>query len=344
MAPAAKASDSVGVAERAGRSALAARVPAIKTTGNYELDSEAESLREMKMDIIDAIVQSDAHVLALHGVLAKRLRNQGVPKRDDFFDDISVVGRLPDDWMGGWISQVSDLGASDILRIRQFDNEAVLQLFVFATQLPPRLKLPDACRSKRLMVAPANSRHDAYMKRLSTFKAGGGVLPSGQLNFLNKIYRMTWENNRLTSIQYGADGTALTIPSHVHIMRDFEFEMGYLDGEARVVKRPMPAMKLITFWDKRSGPGPHTHDIITGGNNKRIATLVAELDAQIQEADRQRTAGMYHNDIKNQLDEQKSEQRKASMKRAQQAAMVSLAAKRTKRTLSLGGTQATSSA
>lgn len=167
MAPGADSPDAAGAFERSGRSALEQKVPAVNSSGKYELDREAESLREMKMDIVGAIV--GAHIVALHGVLARGLRTARVPNGEEFIDDIRVVARLPDDWMVTWIADVSDLNASDIARVSQFETEAVLQLFLSATQLPPRLKLPDACRSKRRMVALANSRRIAYNTRLRAF-------------------------------------------------------------------------------------------------------------------------------------------------------------------------------
>lgn len=338
MAPRqAMSSVALATANPNGRTALALRFPAAKVTGNYEKDSEADSLREMKMDIVDAIVASDAHVVALHGVLSKRLREMHNPKGTEYFDDISTVGKLPEEWLGSWLCEVSDLRAADIINIQKFDSEAALQLFMYATQLPSKLKLPEECRAKRVMVALANHRHDLYGKRLRAFKASTGIRPTGQLHFLNKAYKMVWTEGRLTELEH-ISKAKVAIPAHVHIMRDFTYECGYLDSEAKVVKAPMPPMKLSSFWCKKDRLGPWEHEVIGGGKNKSISDLCAKIAVQFEEEDRARMAGVSNEDIKGKLEQQRSEQRKETMKRAQEAAMTALQAKRSKRSISLNGT------
>lgn len=320
---------------------MALKMPAAKVTGNYELDSEADSLREMKMDIVDAIVASDAHVVALHGVLCKRLRESSTPKGNEYFDEIGLVSKLPEEWLGSWLCEVSDLRPADIVSIQKFDSDSVLQLFMYATQLPAKLRLPDECRAKRVMVALANHRHELYGRRLRSFRSSSGILPTGQLHFLNRAYKMVWTENRLSELEH-ISKEKVTIPAHVHIMRDFTYECGYLDSEAKVVKAPMPAMKLCSFWDKKVRVGPYQHEVIGGGKNKIINDLCSKIATQMEKEDRERMAGISNDDIKDKLDQHKTEQRKETMKRAQEAAMTALQAKRSKRAISLSGLATTS--
>ena len=62
------------------RSAYGMKMPNISKTGNEEIDEQAESNRQLLMDVIDVCLDNPKHILPLFGSLKKRLAQVGQPQ------------------------------------------------------------------------------------------------------------------------------------------------------------------------------------------------------------------------------------------------------------------------
>ena len=78
----------------------------------------------------------------------KRLQSAGVPTCVGLFDELTVAGKLEEQWLISWIVTNSDFDIADIIAAKDFDADAVYLLFQFATQIPYAAKLPAEARSK----------------------------------------------------------------------------------------------------------------------------------------------------------------------------------------------------
>lgn len=146
--PAPKASDGgsrVSQSPRVGaHTPLAMKVPQPPRTGNPILDGDADARRECFMTIIDALQEDPSEVLPTFNELTKRLRMKAkqLQVEGDKFASVTVFGKTEEDFATSFILSKSDMSLSDLVKAKQKDDSAVMQLLQYMLQYSPQFALP----------------------------------------------------------------------------------------------------------------------------------------------------------------------------------------------------------
>lgn len=116
----------------AKRSAAAMRVPTKKKTGNQVADDEADMQRQLLQDLIDDLIAHPQHIVAVHTAHAKHKHQGSATQTEGMMQSVSVLSRLPQDFMMGFITSHSDLHGGDIVGCMRHDNDSLIHIFQLA--------------------------------------------------------------------------------------------------------------------------------------------------------------------------------------------------------------------
>ena len=246
----------------------AERLPPPRKTGDELIDGDAHTRYDMFKQIVTECIEDDSHVPALFSCLRKRMQAQsqadGV-ESSQRFKVLTTFRSIEAEWLCEWVSSVSDLSVMDLVTARRFDGDAVLFLASFATQIPLRLNMPPECFVKGVLKRLLDSRTALLGRRLSVFKASGGIKSDGSLNLLQLAYRPVFDSDdRLTSLLH-CSGKEVAVPEAL-ISKSWVLVDNYSDWNAHFRKDPMPPVKCHLFYKGSAAAGPYCVPALTASS------------------------------------------------------------------------------
>eukprot|EP00969_Alexandrium_andersonii_P121829 5386462-Alexandrium_andersonii.AAC.1 len=176
---------------------LANKVPKVKKSGNADVDARQLADRACFMTVIDACLKDPSMIATAYAAIQKSKESQvfGIDTHDKavLFDKVTQADRLPSDWVYQFITQHTDLQMSDLVSILKQDPEGPMKIFIFLTEFPSCMRLPQTACNKMVMYNVAHDRIVAIGNRGEKFKEKGHVTADGTLDFkAHGCYKLTF--------------------------------------------------------------------------------------------------------------------------------------------------------
>lgn len=245
-------SGAIAMSPRVGvHTPLAMKVPQPPRTGNPILDGDADARRECFMTIIDVLQEDSSEVLPTFNELAKRLRMKAKQLQcdGDKFSAVTVFGKTDEDFATSFILSKSDMTLNDLVKAKQHDDAAVMQLLQYMLQYAPNLRYPEEAVVKEVTSRVFCSREALMGQRLRKFKASGGFVASGTINWKKGAYELVFTAEVLTEIRHRS-GDVVTADNTIRIDKAYTLHMNWDDFGAHLAKPATPNVNLAAFFKK----------------------------------------------------------------------------------------------
>lgn len=186
----------------------------------------------------------------------KRLKNTHEAKdracNTETFGGFGKVCKLDEDILAEWIVNNSDLQSSHVTAMKKFDNDSPYHVYCHAVGLSLQFVMPDELKMVAVWRGWSDWRHEQLGKRLQTFRAQGGLLPSGQVNWKNKLFDMRFaESGILTHMTHLQSGVEAKIPKKITISKSYDFKNFWCEADAYLKMDPFPGVKITALFDKK---------------------------------------------------------------------------------------------
>lgn len=324
--------------------AAAQRLPQPAKTGNRLIDSEQEAVHKQFIALVDACIQDRSFIVPLYSLLSERqsimrVQPQGVGSADAFNKAPTAIGQLTsgefEQWTLQYLCTKSDLTSADLLNAIKADDGALGQLLTYATRLPPSMKVSAQCSVKGIMAKVLDHYRELSGNKLKTFKKCGGIRKDGALNWSAGVYTLKIVKGSITEVTHSSTKQSVKIADYglnvEHILLD-----NWTDGAA-LHRKPLPPIKLNTFFDKKGKKGPWAIDE-SNFKAKSVMNVCYEKYCEWESARAQASGEGGDQEMqraKCQLAEMHSAKRKTMSKSAREKAMEVLQQKKSQRSISL---------
>lgn len=318
------------------------KVPQPPRTGNPILDGDADARRECFMTIIDALQEDPSEVLPTFNELTKRLRMKAkqLQVEGDKFASVTVFGKTEEDFATSFILSKSDMSLSDLVKAKQKDDSAVMQLLQYMLQYSPSLRYPEEAAVKEVTSRVFASREVLMGERLRRWKASGGLVAGGAVNWKKGAYQLVFAEGLLTELKHHS-GDAIKIEDGIRIDNSYTLHANWDDFAAHLAKPPMPNVNLSMFF-KKAGTGPWKHKRMTGACKEFARDVQAVFNQWQNDMDEARRAQAQIRQSSNAAAEAlksvETDKRKQSLLKARETAQNKIAEVKRRRTISLSTT------
>jgi hypothetical protein len=297
-------------------------------------------MQEIFMTLVDSLIDDRSHVMPLMSMLQNRMAMQrAAPEANgaDTFVRAPPTLRMHDnmDWILLFLEKVSDMGMVDLLAIKQADDEAPFQLICYETGLHLLLRLPPSCQIKDVLWRLLHARSVALGRRLASFKHDSGLYADRTLNWRNGVYLLTFATDRITEIQHKATKKVVNVEEW-QMTNAYQLIDNWSDMGASLQRKPMPAVKLASFFSKKDKDGPWEQDHFLG-QPKGFATLCEKVHGEWAEDRKKLAVGDPSGRavVRMELETLSKSKKEVASKKAREKALETLAGKRQRRTISL---------
>ena len=204
---------------------------------------------------------------------------------------------FPNEFVIVFLITVSDLSATDITNANDVQADSWLLLLTYVTQLPAQQKLPqcmlvkDVC--KRALEKMSARRGD----RLFIFKAEGGLLPSGGLNWKNGSWQPEFEESNKGSLKSVTHGPTqlVFIPGPEYCSRidkGYKLASNWLDDKSAFAIANIPPICVTKVLGKDCNFRP----LIATQRAKNLANFAKEAHLEWELAQQKANAGNFKGD------------------------------------------------
>lgn len=277
---------SVAVPEAArsssGFSAYASRFPAPAKTGDESADEQAKAFRVCAMHVVDFMISDPPSALAIYQKERDRrdkaaLLQPNVSADDQFAPgEISIVSKIPKDFVISAITKISDLTNDDVLKATKFDEQAPRYLLMLATGWASSLQIPNEAMVKDVMMEVIVKRATVMGNRLAEFKRRGSLKADGSILWKNGVFKLVWagdtEDAKLKQIVH-ISGDAIDVPKSA-ITRSWTLANYWSDWDARL--EMCSAKQQVCHFFNKTKIGPYRNAKLAG-NNKAFKEHVVEV-------------------------------------------------------------------
>lgn len=189
--------------------ASAVKLPSPVKCGNISLDDQAMAVHSCLEELVAALVNDRSLVMPMYSELLKK-RKAMAPEIEDSeadatFSTISTIGKLVESWMMNWLADKSPLSSARLLDLKRADDDAIVQLFCVATQLPPNLQCPHAMIVKQVAWNVAGAMHDVMGERLTKLQARN-IVVQNSLNLQKGCYELVVPEGFVTEVRHIGGG------------------------------------------------------------------------------------------------------------------------------------------
>jgi hypothetical protein len=316
------------------------RLPLPTKSGNRLADADADAMQEIFMSLVDSLIDDRSHVMPLMSMLQNRMAMQrAAPEANgaETFIRAPPTLRMHDDmdWLLLFLEKVSDMGMVDLLAIKQADDEAPFQLICYETGLHLLLRLPSCCQIKDVLWRLLHGRSVALGRRLASFKHDMGMYADRTLNWRTGVYLLTFATDRITEVQHKATKKVVNVEEW-QMTNAYQLMDNWSDMGASLQRKPMPAVKLASFFSKKDKEGPWEQDHFLG-QPKAFATLCEKVHAEWAEDRKKLAVGDPSGRavVRKELETLSKSKKEVASKKAREKALETLAGKRQRRTISL---------
>lgn len=260
------------------------KVPRPVKTGSETVDTDAEARHGIMMRMFREVMADRNFVLPLYNTLQERIRarDDAVVTDTTTFAKISTVSKTCPEFSVYHLTQVSDLTVEQLVNLRKQDEDSIAQLLCYDCQLHPNLKLSKECAVKDFWAYFLKSRSKALGSRLANARRSGIIDPSAtSLYWEQGSYALYFTEGKLTRIVHRSSKDQVEIGEEFHITTAWSLLSNYSDWDASLQLKPMPAVKLCTFF--KSPAGPHkvkNYGCKVGEFAKDMAALFNDWDAR----------------------------------------------------------------
>lgn len=260
------------------------KVPRPAKTGSETVDTDAEARHGIMMRMFKEVMCDRNLVLPLYNTLQDRLRarDDAIVTDTSTFAKISTVSKTCPEFSVYHLAQVSDLTVQQLVNIRKKDEGAIAQLLCYDCQLHPNLKLSKECAVKDFWAYFLKSRSKALGNRLSNARKSGIVnLGAASLDWVRGSYELVFDKTKLTEIVHRSTNDRVSVGEEFHITTAWSLICNFSDWDAAVQLKPMPAVKLTSFFKSPAGPFQvKNYGCKVGEFAKDIGALFAEWDTE----------------------------------------------------------------
>lgn len=153
------------------------------------------------------------------------------------------------------LASVSDMSVQQFLEIQKQDEDGLAQLLCYGIQLHPSLKLAKECAVKEFWGYMLKQRSKECGSRLQKRREAGGVAGSS-LDWSKGCYVLECDSaGHLEIIVNPASGERIVIEDSFKVItRAWTLMSNWSDFDASVQMKPMPPIKLASFFAEKSGP------------------------------------------------------------------------------------------
>ena len=265
-------------------SALAKKLPKPRPTGNSFKDLQAQREHRLFVDCINILsmrpdVRGDCKGF-LDQAIAEKEKDELVS--EDYFAEISTLGKLEEAWVLSWIVKTTGFSATDLGKAKLDDKDILVHLLEFLLNATRTLKLSEALQRKAI----AARAFELRMVQAGNRKAllcGRTLMKNGQVNHFIFVYKLTFENEKASECTHRPTGDKTRIPQDVAITKEFDLMHNCSDMQAVVVLGSHHKYFLHKFFDKNCGP----HKVKTSFGTCKTFDQVVTAAVEVQDrADR----------------------------------------------------------
>lgn len=107
------------------------KVPPARKSGNASMDLEIEMQRSALCDLLTLAHNYPDHLENVVRFYQARI-DKGDVGNDDYFDEVSTIAKLDDNFIAAWIAGRSRLSAKGVAQCKAYDPESPRQLMTLA--------------------------------------------------------------------------------------------------------------------------------------------------------------------------------------------------------------------
>lgn len=236
------------------------RLPKPKPTGDPMRDQEALATHSVFLEMVSGCLDDRSHIMPLFSRYQERARQAMkntsiVVSQHDKFPRISTLAQLYKDHADFFVVAVerhSDMTVSEVSTAIKTFVDSGLQMLVFASQLPEDVKLPSDMVIKQIANAVLDLRLDQVGDRLARFKARGGLMPNGQLDWSKGSYALEAAEGKIIRVTH-CSGDWVDC-SAFNLSTDYVLACNWSDFRASLERKPLPSVVLHKLFAKDQGP------------------------------------------------------------------------------------------
>ena len=242
----------------------------------------------------------------------------------EIFHASTLKGIRPD-WKFGWCVRNGDFTGEELVLAQQKFSESVDVLVEYATQLGMHLKLQDDCKYEPVIEKLLKHQHMAWGKRLSNWKAKGGVLADGNLNLKKMGYLPEWSGQGHLARITHCSGQYVDIEKKhgTKIDNNYGVTDNHNDHSAAFTMEMMPPIPIIEFFNefKVLSVGPYAGlRFVEKKAQQRFALHVEQIKTEWVESRKKMSGSDGVDQLATPMKEHMLKKRQSSMGAAQQKA------------------------
>lgn len=223
-------------------SQVSKKVPNDKETGDMAVDFMKQQQKVALCETID-MMQSHAHIRQAvrdyaHGLLSAAVAQKEAIVEDLFATTPTTLGKLEEDFVLGWIAKNTELSANDLSKCRAFDSKFTHKLFLLMVHAMAGTKVPESCRSKRVLARALDMRLHQLGAPFELLKVDNkDIMQSGKVNWARLgIFKVTTnDKNIITDFTHLFSGEKCNVEKE-GISDDFTFEGNWNARAATLIK------------------------------------------------------------------------------------------------------------
>ena len=254
-------------------SPMVAKLPKLIKTGNSELDLENAMERDGVIEVLNLMHTHPKQIDKVVRYYKSAVRNADTSDADDYFPAVTTLGKLPDDWLAGWLANRSNIPVATLGKCKAFDGEALKKMVTFELGSSWQLQLPQHCIKKDITARALDMRSAELEHRLKSADAVSHISGNGKINwgavgaFIPEV-----KDEKVESVLHRFSGQRALVDASqgFTVGADWELKANWSETQAMFAKGG-GKLKLADLFAKRAGPNAAT---IISGNSSVFNSIV----------------------------------------------------------------------
>lgn len=298
---------------------------------------EEKGLVRCAQEVLRAMYADRSMVMPLYNMVLEKRENaeNGASAGASIFKSkITTLRSLDSHWVLNYLDSVSDLSVEELVKAKEMDDDAFSCLLSYDVQISWCARLPAACQCHDMMLAFLKKRREMCGNPLATFKADGGLLKSGALDWGKGCFdiEVNAKDSIIAKVTYRKTGDTIDLSGHRISMMQ-QLRDNWFAGSASLIQPPMPPIRLCTFFKAREGPNA----IQNLSKPKAMSEFGAVVEAEVLAARTSATGSSGAKaDAKQQLQAMTQKKRQEAAEKAREKAKEHLQKKRARLTITIG--------
>jgi len=253
-------------------SPLVTKLPKLLKT-SYELDLENAMERDGVIEVLNLMHTHPKQIDKVVRYYKSAVRNADTSDADDYFPAVTTLGKLPDDWLAGWLANRSNIPVATLGKCKAFDGEAIKKMVTFELGASWQLQLPQQCIKKDITARALDMRSSELERRLKTADAVRHISGNGKSNwgavgaFIPEV-----KEDKVESVVHRFSGVKALVDASqgFTVGADWELKANWSETQAMFAKGG-GKLKIADLFAKRTGPNAAT---MVSGNSSVFNSIV----------------------------------------------------------------------